>query len=1261
MNPTATAATGERRFLPAAVRALALEHPTGAASADVSAVVLVADMVGFTPTVLRLDGLGRRGHAALTLLLDRSYSTMDSIISEFGGQTLVRIGDASVAAFTGPDADHVRLQARRAADAIARLHRDAPDLPSFRVGLAAGACRLLLVPVGNRRVWTLIGDPPALAARAQSETAPDSINEHLSVAAWVGGGPELPVERSAERGSLRDLLPRELISDTAPTEWIGEVRPLTVMFCQLADVHGAEITDPARIVAAVGGLNEVFESGNASIDQVIWDEKGLQIAAVFGSQVDRSPEHAPLRAVDTALRAIDAAVDLRLSLTIGVATGTTVIGAFGDDRHRTFTSLGPTVNLAARLAALERGRTWVDPETARLAGTGIDYRSAPRDLKGVGTVEVFEATRDADREPGRAAPTLVGREAELARILERLDAARNHEQPAPMVLFGAQGAGKSTLIAAGIDEALRLGLGVVEFRGHPILGATPLRAVDQYLRRAASGAEINTINTINTIHTLDSLYEGTTSPLAPGPERAAATAGLQRDLRRALPEGPLIVVVHDAHWVDQPSFEVLRSVLAERSDVALLVERRSTPADQDGADAVSLDGLDRAGVEELICLRLGVRTVPDAVVDRIHRHAAGNPFLVEQLVDVAVDAGEIEPIGDLVSVHSSGDLHQTVLVPTDVHRVVAGNIDCLDPVTALTLKAAAILGTRFSAAGARELHPAAPTSSEIERALETLVARNLLVVDGDRFRFRHSITRDVAASLLTPAQHRSLHRRAAEMIEADRPNDPDAVELLAHHWGEADDAAKALPYLSTAALRAGPVFAGPQTAQYVRAAQDLAARHGILVDDVTRARWHIALAEAARTAGDLERHRQELSQALRLLDLTIPDTAGERIRSIGASVIRQIRHRLVGTADTVDARERDRAHAALTALRVLNIAATEQDDVFLNLFVALSSLNLAEEGAVDGELTSSYGMAEVGSRSLGLRRLADVYARLLDRAVEGASPTGIAEAKVFRGIRLLGDGDVVAAIRMLDEARHAYEEWGSPYIAEVVESNAGYGECFANDLEAALVRYRRLGEQAAMRGDPRMSAWGSNGEAMALVSMGRDVEAQERLDAGRDLPSDVVSSLFRRVCQALIDVRTGRDFADAERSVRSAAESLMATPPTFFFLLCQFVFIDEAVRLLRIRAEHEAPERRAGLRRLHRRVLVAFGLFRALFPVGRPSYHAALVRADELRRPAAAGRARRRADEFRLARATRRTGLEPLRCGPAPTAHDTSEWNGDPM
>jgi hypothetical protein len=289
-------------------------------------------------------------------------------------------------------------------------------------------------------------------------------------------------------------------------------------------------------------------------------------------------------------------------------------------------------------------------------------------------------------------------------------------------------------------------------------------------------------------------------------------------------------------------------------------------------------------------------------------------------------------------------------------------------------------------------------------------------------------------------------------------------------------------------------------------------------------------------------------------------------------------------------------------------------------------------------------MAEVGARSLGLRRLADVYARLLDRAVENAGPSGVAEAKVFRGLRLIGDGDLETASRVLAEARAAYDEWGSPYIAEVVESSAGYADCFANDLDAALDRYRRLGGGAALRGDPRMSAWGYNGEAMALVAMGRDIEAQERLDAGNELPADGVSTLFRMVCQALIDARSDSDFAGAERSVRTAAGALLATPPSFFFLLCQYVFLDEALAIMRTRAGCEAPTRVRSLRALHRRVLASFGVFRMLFPVGRPSYHAALVRADELRRPVLANRLRHQLDERRLARAVRRIGIAPMRC-----------------
>ena len=319
-SPTArpdVAVAAERRFLPAAVRALASANPVGPAAVDLPGIALVADLVGFTPTVLRLDGLGRRGHAALTELLDRSYSAMDSIIADFGGQTLVRIGDATVAVFPGDDPDDVRRRARQAAHSISQLRVDQPDLPSLRVGLAAGLSQLLLVPVGERRVWTLIGDPPALAAQAQTHAAPDSVYEHESVAGWHGPAATWPVDTSTSR--LSDLLPRALAGETASTEWLGEVRPLTVLFCQLSDEHGSHLTDSGRIVDAVAGLHRLFVLGDAPIDQLIWDEKGLQIAAMFGTQADRSPEHAPLRAVDTALRSIEAAAELR---------------PVADDRHR---------------------------------------------------------------------------------------------------------------------------------------------------------------------------------------------------------------------------------------------------------------------------------------------------------------------------------------------------------------------------------------------------------------------------------------------------------------------------------------------------------------------------------------------------------------------------------------------------------------------------------------------------------------------------------------------------------------------------------------------------------------------------------------------------------------------------------------------------------------------------------------------------------------------------------------------------------------
>ena len=117
-------------------------------------------------------------------------------------------------------------------------------------------------------------------------------------------------------------------------------------------------------------------------------------------------------------------------------------------------------------------------------------------------------------------------------------------------------------------------------------------------------------------------------------------SALRRVIDDLVPARPFLVVCHDAQWIDAMTWEVLAVALRAAVTHLVVVEARpsSVAAGTElGAwceveQAVRLDvrGLDRAEVAALVCDRLDVDVVPDATIDVVHEHSAGNPFFIEQ-------------------------------------------------------------------------------------------------------------------------------------------------------------------------------------------------------------------------------------------------------------------------------------------------------------------------------------------------------------------------------------------------------------------------------------------------------------------------------------------------------------------------------------------------------------------------------------------------------------------------------------------------------
>src|SRR5262249_1499034 len=143
-------------------------------------------------------------------------------------------------------------------------------------------------------------------------------------------------------------------------------------------------------------------------------------------------------------------------------------------------------------------------------------------------------------------------------------------------------------------------------------------------------------------------------------------------------------------------------------------------------------------------------------------------------------------------------------VPASLHASLMARLDRLGPAKELAQIGAAI-GREFS-------HPLLATvvrkpEAELQTTLDRLISAGLLLRQSGApyptYSFKHAPVRDAAYSTLLREPRRALHARIAETLESQfaeiAENQP---ELIARHYREADDVAKAVGYLSIAGDRA---------------------------------------------------------------------------------------------------------------------------------------------------------------------------------------------------------------------------------------------------------------------------------------------------------------------------------------------------------------------------------------------------------------------------------------------------------------------------
>jgi DNA-binding CsgD family transcriptional regulator len=643
----------------------------------------------------------------------------------------------------------------------------------------------------------------------------------------------------------------------------------------------------------------------------------------------------------------------------------------------------------------------------------------------------------------------VGRSDELALLRTRWDEAASGRRRV-VVLVGEAGIGKSRLVAETSVVADRHGALVVV--GHcdreaivayqPVVEAmTALtEAIPDALVASAvrgGGRELARLLPGLATFAVPGSSDGDGPPEAGRYRLYEAVASLVTSISH---DTPVLLALEDLHWADPPTLQLLKHLVrrADRCRLLILATIRADRPDgallslledlrrEHGADVVRLQGLDVAEVEALLAAGPDgtASAAPDArrrTAEHLHAETEGNPFFVRELLRHRARATPQQPGG---AAFGPG-------IPETIRDVVVQRVEALDEVTRQVLSVAAVVGRRFRVdlvAQACDL-----SADRLMVALEEAQAGGLVSEAADHpawLHFSHTLVREILERELSPERRRRLHRRIAELLEAEDPAGH-VAELAQHLHAAATpaDHERASRYACAAAEQATSKLAFERAAELYGQALDVLALAPAA--DLTR-RFDLLLARAAsfRRAGLQQSARQAAMGAAEMAGrIGDPARVADAALAVGdaASVWSadpQLVAMLETALDAVEGRDRRRSARLLARLAQAEYYSAPADRRRELTHRALDLARAARDDATLASVLSArhvalWGPADVEERLTIAGELVAVAERLGDQELA-------LQGHAWRLVDLLEVGDVVAADIEISEHARLARELGQP-------------------------------------------------------------------------------------------------------------------------------------------------------------------------------------------------------------------------------------------
>lgn len=1055
--------------------------------------VVFVDISGFTKMSERLARHGKVGAEEVTDVLGAVFARLLSVAYGNGGGLIKFGGDALLLFFSG--ADH-QERAARAAVGMRRMLREVGKIQSsaglitlrMSVGVHSGTFHFFLVGDSHREL--VVTGPAASETVHMEGTA--SAGEILVSAATAAALPAAIVgaakgdgfllkreppgisldvidqETPLEVVDLLSCIPMALREDLLSDQVDPEHRQVTVAFIHFDGIDRLVAEEGAEYVAY--GLDQLVTEVQRAADKhgvtflgTDVDHDGGKIILTAGAPHALGDDEE--RMLLTVRTVMDSAPTIPIR--IGVNHGPVFAGDIGPHYRRTYTVMGDTVNLAARLMAqappgeiyasgsvLERSATRF--ETVELEPFMVKGKAKPVQAWAVGAPLGRPKHTVAEEFP------LHGRREEMRLIHDAVSRARNGERRT-VVFRGEAGLGKTRLL----DEALK---GCSDFvltgaTGETFTATTPYIAWRDVLRELIGvGWEDPSEPVIERLRELVEAHDPSLLPwlpliataadaeMDPTPEVASLGVEFRRPrlheavigFLRAIRTEPTLFAFEDAHLMDEASADLLTAIATdERADRPWLIVALRRPEGE---------GLTLVENESLVVVDLEPMDpeVIAALADTVTDEAPLLRHVLAQIVERS--NGNPQLLLDLIRAAGTGDGS----LPDSVEAAATVRIDSLAPRDRQLVRRLSVFGLAFHPRSLEDvLDESSPTP---DQATWERLAEFFAPDGGGSLRFRRAVIRDAAYEGLPFRTRQRLHLAVGLHFERESEEPDENAGLLSLHFSLGAEHAKAWRYARVAGDRARDIFANVEAARLYGRALEAAKKIGATSGEML---------EVTESLGEVLWRARLYREALRANSDARSLARNDPVRLARLMMKRSLIEESIGRLP--------QALRWLTKGRKL-----------------LEGLTAKEALGVIAELDARYS---AGLQAQGRNGEAVVMAT---RAIEegqvagSASALGYAENILGAALAILGKPGAIDHWRM---ALGYFEELGDLPGQAMALSNLGVGEYFQGRWSEAAELYRRAEEASERLGDPVVSANSKMNIAEILVDQGSLQEAETLLQA----------------------------------------------------------------------------------------------------------------------------------------------------------------------